>query len=208
MQKKEGHSFVLAQSCCLVENVFIVDDAVFLSVRILSIWCRFQGLWKIQQELCTDTSIASEVWWIYWSLFAGGRRTGCPVCCYLGTGFSFPSSAQEEFSYFSSSSCLQYNHLLQSGTIFFFFFWFGSVTSTAVSQSRWWHKDFRLLSQTKSKLCVFMCEAHTHEGTWLHDWFMRWLEHSLLNKCVWVCHQRCSVNEHKSMFVSVISVSG
>lgn len=91
---------------------------------------------------------------------------------------------------------------------FYFLFLFGSVTSTAVSQSRWWHKDFRLLSQTKSKLCVFMCEAHTHEGTWLHDWFMRWLEHSLLNKCVWVCHQRCSVNEHKSMFVSVISVSG
>lgn len=161
MQKKDGHSFVLAQSCCLVENVFIVDDAVFLSVRILSIWCRFQGLWKIQQELCTDTSIASEVWWIYWSLFVGGRRTGCPVCCYLGTGFSFPSSAQEEFSYFSSSSCLQYNHLLQSGTIFLFFFYLAqSLAQQSVS-----HVDDIKTSDFFHRLnpnCVFLCVRLTH----------------------------------------------
>lgn len=51
---------------------------------------------------------------------------------------------------------------------FFFFDLAQSLAQQSVSHVDG-NKVFRLLSQTKSKLCVFMCEAHTHEGTWLHD---------------------------------------
>lgn len=69
--------------------------------------------------------------------------------------------------FFSSSSCLQYNHLLQSGTIFFFFDLAQSLAQQSVS-----HVDDIKTSDFFHRLnpnCVFLCVRLTHMKVHLWD---------------------------------------
>lgn len=64
--------------------------------------------------------------------------------------------------FFSSSSCLQYNHLLQSGTIFIFFYFYLAQSLAQQSVS---HVDDIKTSDFFHRLnpnCVFLCVRLTH----------------------------------------------
>lgn len=99
-----------------------VDDAMFLSVRILLIWCRFQGLWKFNRSFVqVRASIASEVWWIYWSLWlhgVGGQDVQC-VAATSVRGLHFLSAHERNLIFFKLMPLIQ--SFAPVGSIFFFF---------------------------------------------------------------------------------------
>lgn len=82
------------------------------------------------------------------------------MCCYLGTGFSFPSSAQEEFSFFFFKLMPPIQSFAPVWNNFFFFDLAQSLAQQSVS-----HVDDIKTSDFFYRLnpnCVFLCVRLTH----------------------------------------------
>lgn len=88
------------------------------------------------------------------------------MCCYLGTGFSFPSSAQEEFSFFLQAHAS--NTIICSSLEQFFFF----DLAQSLAQQSVSHVDDIKTSDFFHRLnpnCVFLCVRLTHMKVHLWD---------------------------------------